>query len=115
MPRETLRADERRALRSYGGRLLLAEHAVAPWAALDDMGVVQESIEQRARGRGVAEELGPLVDRAVRGEERARAFVAAHHELEQILGGGLRQLAQAEVVDDEQRYLLHPLEVVLAP
>ena len=31
------------------------------------------------------------------------AFVAAHDELQQILGGGVRQLAHAEVVDDQQR------------
>ena len=33
-----------------------------------------------------------------------RPFVAAHDELEQVLGGRVRQLAHAEVVDDEQRH-----------
>jgi hypothetical protein len=35
-------------------------------------------------------------------EERRRAFVAAHDDLEEILGGGLRELAHPEVVDDEE-------------
>ncbi len=34
----------------------------------------------------------------------ARALVAAHHELEWVLGGGGGELAHAEVVDDEQRH-----------
>ena len=43
-----------------------------------------------------------------------RALVAAHDQLEQILGGGVRQLAHAEVVDDEQRDGRELGEVVLA-
>ena len=42
---------------------------------------------------------GRLEVRIVRG-----ALVAAHDELEQVLGGGGGQLAHAEVVDDEQRH-----------
>ena len=55
-------------------------------------------------GGGVAEELAPVVDGPVRGEQRARALVAAHDELEEVLGGGGRELAHAEVVDDEERH-----------
>ena len=33
-----------------------------------------------------------------------RAFVAAHDELEEILGGRGRELLHPEVVDDEQRH-----------
>ncbi len=33
-----------------------------------------------------------------------RAFVAAHDDLEEVLGGGLGQLPHPEVVDDEQRH-----------
>ena len=51
---------------------------------------------------GVPEELPPVLDRAVGGEDRGGPLVAAHDQLEQILGGGVGQLAHAEVVDDEQ-------------
>ena len=40
-------------------------------SALEDVGVVQEAIEQRGDGGGVAEQLAPVVDGAVRGEQRA--------------------------------------------
>ena len=32
------------------------------------------------------------------------ALITPHHDFQQILGGGVRQLAHAEVVDDEQRH-----------
>jgi hypothetical protein len=35
-----------------------------------------------------AEQLAPVVDRTVRCEQRADALVAAHDELEEVLGGG---------------------------
>ena len=41
-------------------------------------------------------------DHAVRGEQRRGPLVAAHDQLEQVFGGGVRQLSHAEVVDDEQ-------------
>ena len=41
-------------------------------------------------------------------------LVAAHDDLEQILGGGDRQLAHAEIVDDEQRHGGEVGDVVLA-
>ena len=66
--------------------------------------MVEQAIEQRGDGGGVAEQLAPVVDGAVRREERGRALVAAHDELEEVFGGGVRQLPHAEVVDDEQRH-----------
>ena len=75
---------------------------------------MQEPVEQRGDGGGVAEELAPLVDRPVGGEHRRGPLVAAHNQLEQVLGGGLEQLAHAEVVDDEQVRAGQLGEVVLA-
>ena len=64
---------------------------------------MEEAIEE-CRDRGViAEELAPVVDGPVRGEQRARAFVAPHNELEEILGGGGGKLPHPEIVDDQQR------------
>ena len=63
---------------------------------------MEQAVEERGDGRGVAEELAPVVDGAVRREDRGGALVASHDELEEVLGGGVGQLAHAEVVDDEQ-------------
>ncbi len=72
-------------------------------AALVYVAVVQKSVEHGGDGGDVAEDLAPVLDWTVRGEERARALVATHDELQQVLCSGWRQLPHAEVVDDEQR------------
>ena len=43
--------------------------APAPRAALEDVGVVEQAVEHRGDGGGVAEELAPVLDGAVRGED----------------------------------------------
>ncbi len=53
--------------------------------------MVEEPVEEGGDGGGVAEELAPVLDRTIRGEQRGGAFVAAHDDLEEILGRGLRQ------------------------
>ena len=65
--------------------------------------MVQEAVEERGDRCGIAEELAPVIHRAVGRQERGRPLVAAHDHLEEVLGGGVRELAHAEVVDDEQR------------
>ena len=62
---------------------------------------MEQAVGQRGDGGGVAEKLSPVVDRPVRGEQRRRPLVAAHDQLEQVFGGGVRQLSHAEIVDDE--------------
>jgi len=81
----------------------LGFRAPAPRAALKDVRMMQEAIEQRGDGGVVTEQLPPVVDWSVRGKDGRGAFVAAHHQLEEILGGGMRQLAHAEVINDEER------------
>src|SRR6266581_4106213 len=51
---------------------------------------------------------------AIGSEQRARALVAPHDDLQQILSGRQRQLAHTEVIDDEQRYRGHRLHELLA-
>ena len=75
----------------------------APGAARQDMGVVEQTIQEGRDGGGIAEQFAPVLDGAVRGEKRRRSFVPAHDDLEEILGGRLRQLPHREVVDDQQR------------
>jgi hypothetical protein len=50
--------------------------------------VVEEPVEERTHGGDIAEELAPVLDRAIGREERADAFVPALDEFEEILGRG---------------------------
>ena len=64
--------------------------------------MVEQSVEERGDGCGVAEQLAPVVDWAIRRQQCRCPLVPAHDQLEQILGGSGRQLAHAEVVDHEE-------------
>ena len=66
------------------------------------MSVVEQAVEHGAdRGR-VAQPFSPVFHRSIGGQHGAGAFVAAHDDLQQFFGGGKRQLAHAQIVDDEQ-------------
>jgi hypothetical protein len=77
--------------------------APAAMAALEDVAMVEEAASMAATSAASLRDLAPVLDGAVRGEERAGAFVPAHHHLEKVLGGSGRKLPHASVVDDEQR------------
>src|SRR2546423_4886471 len=77
-------------------------HAPAARPAAEDVGVVEEAIEERADGGDIAEELAPVLDRPVRAEQGADPLVAALDELEEVLGRGGRELPHAQVIDDEK-------------
>src|SRR2546422_7912675 len=77
-------------------------HAPAARPAAEDVGVVEEAIEERADGGDIAEELAPVLDRPVRAEQRADPLVPALDELEEILGRGGRELPHPQVIDDEK-------------
>src|SRR5881628_494357 len=78
-------------------------HAPAPRPAAQDVGVVEEAIEERADGRDIAEQFAPVLHRPVRDEQRAHPLVAPLNQLEEIFGRGRGELAHAEVVHDQQR------------
>ena len=80
---------------STRGCLDLGAPATRP--ALEHVRVMEQAVEQRGDGGGVAEQLSPVVDRAVRGEHRGGLLVALHDEFEQVLGGGVGQLSHAQV------------------
>ena len=75
---------------------------------------MQQPVEQRGDGGGVAEQLPPVVDGSIRGEHRGGPLVTAHDQFEQVLGRGVGQLAHAEVVDDEQGHAGQLGQVVLS-
>jgi hypothetical protein len=47
------------------------------------MAVMQEAVEHSGDGRAVAEQFSPVLDWSVRRHQCARAFVTAHHDLQQ--------------------------------
>jgi hypothetical protein len=49
--------------------------------------VLQEAVQDGRGGRDVAEELGPVLSGAVGGDDGGEPLVAAHDDVEQILGG----------------------------
>jgi hypothetical protein len=53
---------------------------------------MEEPVQHGGHGGGVAEELAPVVDGTVRGDQRRRPLVAPHHDLQEILGGRVGQL-----------------------
>ena len=104
---------------SFTSRRRVLARMCGPWcascaAALEDVGVMQQPVEQRGDGGGVAEQLSPVVDGSIRGEHRGGPLVTAHDQLEQVLGRGVGQLAHAEVVDDEQGHAGQLGQIVLA-
>jgi hypothetical protein len=62
--------------------------------------VMQQAIEHGTGGGHIAEQFAPMFHRAIRSQQRAKSLVAAHHNFQQILGGGVWQLAHAEVVEN---------------
>ena len=77
--------------------------APAARAECEHVRVVEQPVQQRGHGRGVAEEFAPVAHGAFGREDDRRAFIPAHDELEPIFGGGWWQFAHAEIVDDQQR------------
>jgi hypothetical protein len=68
-------------------------------ATLEQVAVVEQPVQHGAHGGGIAQQLAPVLDRAVRSQQHTGPLVAAHDDLQEILGRGLRQLAHAELVD----------------
>ena len=90
-------------LRGHGGWLGSAVfEAVAFAGDLDDLGVVQEAVEDGGGGGDVAKELSPFFDGTVGGHECGTYFVTAHDDLEEVLAAFGRKVFDSHVVDDQQ-------------
>ena len=78
----------------------------AAWSAAKDVAVLEEAIEHGGdRGR-IAEQLAPVLHGTIGSHQRAGPLMTTHDDLEEVLGGGGRELAHSEIVDDEQRHAL---------
>jgi len=73
--------------------------AVGVGVHLQDVDVVGDAIEQCAGEPFGAEDLGPLVEWQVAGDQRRGALVALADGLEEQLGSGLRQRHISQFVD----------------
>jgi hypothetical protein len=65
---------------------------------------MQQAIQHGGDSGAVAQQFAPVVHGSIRCEKRTGTFIAAHDDLQQFLGGGQRQLAHSQVVDDQQRH-----------
>lgn len=71
-------------------------------AGLDDVAVVGDTIEQRGRHLGIAEDCGPFPEGEVGGHDDRGAFVEAADQVEQELATGLGKRQVAKFVEDEE-------------
>ena len=69
---------------------------------LQDVHVVGETVEQRAGEALRAEDLGPLIERQVGGDQDGAPFVALVEDLEEQFRSGAGQGDQAHLVDNQQ-------------
>ena len=77
--------------------------------------MVEQTVEHGGDGGGIAEQRVPVLDGTVRREDGAGPLIAAHDDLEQVLSGVGRELAHAEIVDDEQGHRGEFVHVLFAP
>src|SRR5205085_10582436 len=75
--------------------------------------VVDESVDQGGGDHRVAEDLAPVFEAAVRGDDDRAAFVAAGEEGEEQVGRLPFERKAADFVDDQQVVALQALELGL--
>jgi hypothetical protein len=76
--------------------------AVASAFDFDEVGVVEESVEDGGGSRDVTDEFAPFLQGAVRGHEGRAQFVAAHDDFEEIFAGFGWKLFNSHVIDDQK-------------
>jgi hypothetical protein len=87
-------------------------HAVAVAADVDDVAVVQEAVDQGGGHDVVAEDLAPLLEALVGGEDGGGVLVAAGHELEEEHGAVAGDGQVADLVDNEDGRVGQGLETL---
>ncbi len=65
--------------------------------------MVEQAVEERRGDDVVAEDLAPLLEAPVGGEDHGAVFVLCVDELEEQVGAALGQRQIADLVDDQQR------------
>ena len=85
---------------------------VAVAANVDDVAVVEQAVDQRPSHEIVAEDIAPLVEGLLRGQDGRCGLVAADYQLEEEHGVVTGDGQVADLVDDEQRRVREGLEQV---
>ena len=87
--------------------------AVALALERHDVGVMDESIDERGRDHRVAEDFAPSLEAAVAGDDDRPALVAARDEGEEQVRGLAFEWEVADLVDDDQAVALDASEFVV--
>ena len=75
--------------------------------------MVDESVDERRGDHRIAEDLAPLLEGAVRGDDDRASFVAAGDEREEEVGGLALEREVADLVDDQELVALQPPEFLV--
>ncbi len=93
--------------------------AIAFAVALKDVNVVGEPVQECAGEPLGAEDLGPFIERQVRGDQDRAALVSLGEALEEELGAGFGERHEAEFVNDQQavfcQLALEPQQTFFVP
>ena len=81
----------------------MASHPIALALDRDHRAVMKQAVEDRRGDGGVLEDLPPLSDAAVGGQDDRARLIAAADDLEEVRGGLAGQRQVAELVDDQAR------------
>jgi hypothetical protein len=80
----------------------MGAQAVAGPLDLDDDGMVQKTVEERGADDGIAEDLAPFGEAAVRREDHRAFLVTGIDQLEEQVGAATGDGQVADFVDDQQ-------------
>lgn len=69
---------------------------------LDHVRMMDEPIEDGRSDRIIIEDLAPILERAVGGEDHGALFVTVGHDLEEKVGAILVERQEAQLIDDEE-------------
>ena len=83
-------------------------------AASENVPVMQKTIQHGGDGGAIAEELSTVFNGSVCCNQRAGSLIASHNDFQQFLGGGQRQLAHSQIINDEKRHGGEQFHVFLA-
>jgi len=75
---------------------------------LEDVAVMGQAVEQGRRHALALEDLAPLAERQIAGDQQAGPFIPIRKDLEQQLGAGPAEREVAQLITDQQ---IHPIEL----
>ena len=97
------------------GELNVAAHPVAVAADVDDVAAVEQPVQQCGGHDLVVQDLSPLLEALVRGDDGRGMLVAAVDELEEQDGAAAGDREVADLVHDQERGVGEGLEAVVEP